>query len=56
MCAPLQASFSPHERAVLLDGGLLAYVRAGGAPLSPGPAHSAAVDQGSPITTPVPEQ
>jgi aconitate hydratase len=49
----LRAAFSARERAVLLDGGLLAHVRAGGALLSAGPAHSAAVDQGSPITSPV---
>jgi aconitate hydratase len=51
----LRAAFSARERAVLLDGGLLAHVRAGGALLSAGPAHSAAVDQGSPITSPVPD-
>jgi len=46
----LRAAFSARERAVLL-----AHVRTGGALLSTGPAHSAAVDQGSPITSPMPD-
>jgi len=50
------ARFSPRERAVLLAGGLIAWLRAGGArPLSITRGHSAAADQGSPITTPVPD-
>jgi aconitate hydratase len=50
------ARFSPRERAVLLAGGLIAWLRAGGArPLSITRGHSAAVDQGSPITTPIPD-
>jgi hypothetical protein len=39
----------------LLNGGLLAHIRQGGHLLSAGEAVSAAVDQGSPITNPVPE-
>jgi aconitate hydratase len=49
-------SFSPREREVLLAGGLLALLRAGGSPLSVGEAQSGAVDQGSPITAPVPQE
>src|SRR6185369_9217721 len=50
------ARFSPRERAVLLAGGLIAWLRAGGArPLGITAGHSAAADQGSPITTPVPD-
>jgi hypothetical protein len=50
------ARFSPRERAVLLAGGLIAWLRAGNArPLDITRGHSAAVDQGSPITTPLPE-
>src|SRR5262249_31902964 len=50
------ARFSPRERAVLLAGGLIAWLRAGGArPLSTRRGHSAAADQGPPITTPVPD-
>ena len=51
----LRANFSPRERRVLLNGGLLAHIRQGGHLLSAGEAVSAAVDQGSPITNPVPE-
>jgi aconitate hydratase len=51
------ARFSPRERAVLLAGGLIAWLRAGGArPIDITRGHSAAVDQGSPITNPVPEE
>jgi aconitate hydratase len=50
------ARFSLRERAVLLAGGLIAWLRAGNArPLDITRGHSAAVDQGSPITTPLPE-
>jgi len=50
------ARFSPRERAVLLAGGLIAWLRAGNArALDITRGHSAAVDQGSPITSPVPE-
>jgi aconitate hydratase len=50
------ANFSPRERRMLLHGGLLAHIRAGGKPLSAEKAPSAAVDQGSPVTTPAPEE
>jgi aconitate hydratase len=50
------ARVSPRERAVLLAGGLIAWLRAGNArPLDITRGHSASVDQGSPITTPLPE-
>jgi aconitate hydratase len=50
------ARFSQRERAVLLAGGLIAWLRAGNArPLDITRGYSAAVDQGSPITTPLPE-
>jgi aconitate hydratase len=49
-----RANLSAREREVLLAGGLLAYLRAGGSPLSVGKAISGAVDQGSPITQPAP--
>jgi aconitate hydratase len=51
----LRAKFSPRERRMLNNGGLLAHIRMGGKPLSAGKAISAAVDQGSPITSPVAE-
>jgi len=51
----LQAHFSPRERRVLMGGGLLAHIRQGGRILSAEQAISGAVDQGSPITNPVPE-
>lgn len=48
--------FSQRERDVLLAGGLIAWLRAGGStPLAISRGHSAAVDQGSPITTPHPD-
>jgi aconitate hydratase len=50
------ADLTPRERAVLLSGGLLAHVRQGGQPISTSLGQSATVDQGSPVTTPVPEQ
>jgi aconitate hydratase len=50
------ARFSPRERAVLLAGGLIAWLRAGGSrPIDITAGHTAAVDQGSPITNPVPD-
>ena len=52
----LRARFSERERQVLLSGGLIAHVRGGGPSLSAGQAVSGAVDQGSPITNPTPEQ
>lgn len=51
---PARADLSEREREVLAAGGLLAYLRAGGKPLGAGQAISGAVDQGSPITQPVP--
>jgi aconitate hydratase len=52
----VRARFSPRERAVLLAGGLITWLRAGNArPLDITRGHSAAVDQRSPITTPLPE-
>jgi aconitate hydratase len=52
----LLARFSPRERAVLLAGGLIASLRAGNVrPLSITRGDSAIVDQGSPITNPIPE-
>ena len=48
------ARFSPRQRAVLLAGGLIRWLRAGNArSLDMTRGHSAAVDQGSPITTPI---
>jgi aconitate hydratase len=51
----LRTNFSPRERHVLISGGLLAHIREGGGPLSAEKATSAAVDQGSPQTNPVPD-
>jgi aconitate hydratase len=48
------ADLSGREREVLLSGGLLAHVRKGGAPMSTSLGHSDEVDQGSPVTDPVP--
>ncbi|MBI4409312.1 MAG: aconitate hydratase [Gemmatimonadetes bacterium] len=54
---PLLAHFSERERSVLLAGGLIAWLRAGGAePISITAGASAAVDQGSPWTSPVEEE
>src|SRR5205085_6987759 len=50
----LQANFSGRESRMLVNGGMLAHIRAGGSMLSAEKAHSAAVDQGSPVTNPVP--
>ncbi len=49
----LKARLSQREREVLLDGGLISHLRKGGRPLSHGQAVSGAMDQGSPITSPV---
>lgn len=50
----LRAAFTPREADVLIAGGLLAWLKQGGAPLSAGVVVSAAADQGSPVTSPVP--
>jgi aconitate hydratase len=52
----LRSPFTPREADVLLAGGLLAWLRKGGAPLTVGAAVSAAVDQGSPVTSPVADE
>jgi aconitate hydratase len=51
----LNAHFSARERRVLAAGGLLAHIRGGGHLLSAAEAESGAVDQGSPVTNPVPQ-
>ena len=48
--------FSPREREVLLAGGLLSNIRMGGGSMSINLGRSGAVDQGSPITTPIPRE
>jgi aconitate hydratase len=48
--------FTPREREVLLAGGLLANIRRGGGVMSVNLGRSGAVDQGSPITTPFPQE
>src|SRR5204862_2201543 len=50
-----RARLTPHEREVLLAGGLLAQLRQGGRPISVHHGHSGLVDQGSPVTNPVPD-
>lgn len=50
----LQAFLSARERQVLLDGGLVAHLRAGGGALSVNLGRSGSVDQGSPVTNPTP--
>ncbi len=51
------ARWSPRERQVLLAGGLIAWLRAGHAEaLDIHRGHSAAVNQGSPITSPLPDE
>src|SRR5262249_43601602 len=51
------ARFSPRERQVLVAGGLIAWLRAGNAhPLDITRGYSAAADQGSPITSPLPDE
>jgi aconitate hydratase len=52
---PIAARFTPHERDVLLAGGLLAQLRQGGPPMSVHGGRSDLVDQGSPVTNPVPD-
>ncbi len=51
----VRLNFSPRERRMLNNGGLLAHIRQGGRPLSNEKAVSGAVDQGSPHTQIVPE-
>jgi aconitate hydratase len=51
----LRCAFSARESEVLRAGGLLAWLKQGGAPLSVGVAISALADQGSPITNPSPQ-
>jgi aconitate hydratase len=51
----LGAPFSPRERDVLLDGGLLAHLRVGGQAFGIHLGRSGAVDQGSPTTNPMDE-
>jgi aconitate hydratase len=51
------ARFSPREREVLLAGGLIAWLRAGGLrPLNITGGESALVDQGSPVTNAIPAE
>jgi len=51
------ARFSPREREVLLAGGLIAWLRAGGLrPLNITDGESALVDQGSPVTNLIPSE
>jgi aconitate hydratase len=52
----VRASFSPRERRMLIRGGMLAHIKAGGKMLSAEKADSGAVDQGSPVTNPVPHE
>lgn len=52
---PLRAQFLASERHTLLAGGLLAELKSGGRGLSAGIVVSAAADQGSPISQPVPD-
>ncbi len=52
----VKANFSPRERRMLKNGGMLAHIKAGGKMLSAEKANSAAVDQGSPVTNPVPSE
>ncbi len=52
----VRANLSPRECRMLVNGGLLAHIRQGGRNLSAEKAVSGAVDQGSPITQPVPEE
>jgi aconitate hydratase len=53
---PVATGFTTREREVLLAGGLLAHIRGGGGTFGIHRGHSAAVDQGSPITSPVEEE
>jgi aconitate hydratase len=52
----LLADFSPRERAVLLAGGLLSYIRQSGGAMSITQGRSGAVDQGSPATSPAAQE
>ncbi len=52
----VKANLSPRECRMLVNGGLLSHIRQGGRNLSAEKAVSGAVDQGSPITQPVPEE
>jgi aconitate hydratase len=52
----VRANLSPRECRMVVNGGLLAHIRQGGRTLSAEKAVSGAVDQGSPITQPVPEE
>ena len=52
----VKANYSPRERRMLNNGGMLAHVKAGGKMLSAEKANSAGVDQGSPVTNPVPSE
>lgn len=52
----VKANFSQRERRMLLNGGMLAHIRAGGKMLSAEKAESGAVDQGSPVTNPIPQE
>jgi aconitate hydratase len=51
-----RARLTRHEREVLLAGGLLAQLQQGGLPISVHHGHSGIVDQGSPVTNPVPDE
>jgi aconitate hydratase len=51
----LACQLSTRERQVLVSGGLLAHLRTGGETMSIHLGRSGAVDQGSPITSPVPD-
>jgi aconitate hydratase len=53
---PIMARLTPHERDVLLAGGLLAQLRGGGPTISVHGGRSDLVDQGSPVTNPVPDE
>jgi hypothetical protein len=50
---PLATRFTTREREVLLAGGLLAHLRSGGGAFGIHRGRSGAVDQGSPITSPL---
>jgi aconitate hydratase len=52
----VRANLSARERRVLLSGGLLRHIRNGGRAMSIHLGHSGAVDQGSPFTTPIPNE
>jgi aconitate hydratase len=53
----LVARLSPREREVLLAGGLIAWLKSGGLrPMDVSGGESALVDQGSPVTNPIPQE